>query len=195
MPSIGQTGGRHVGPWAGQLYGAAARYGQQGTGYKMAAIQQVLDDRQRMIASLLELRAYRERQRAAEAAEGGSGGAIGAGIGMAAAIVAAPFTAGASLALIPAAAAVGGGIGNAIDPARGGGPGYSRVDPDAFSNFTKNPYHQAQPDIGNPEESGWYSAAEAQGWGSPGGGLGPLPPNPIDPYSLPMYPSIYGPAY
>lgn len=53
------------------------------------------------------------------AADSGSGG-VGAGIGAIAAIVLAPFTGGASLALLPALTAAGGAIGTAVDPP--GGP-------------------------------------------------------------------------
>ncbi len=71
--------------------------------------------------SLSRARQSKAQEDAAKGAGGGGGGAIGAGIGAAGAVIAAPFTAGASLAFLPALTAAGGAAGGIYDASQGGG--------------------------------------------------------------------------
>jgi len=65
-----------------------------------------------LLAQLDRIRRERMAKKAeAKAERAEKGGSIGSMVGTAAAVVAAPFTGGASLALIPAASQIGGGIG------------------------------------------------------------------------------------
>lgn len=103
--------------------------------------------RDQLIAKLEERKAERAAESAArEAEDQGMGGMIGAGGGMALAVVLAPFTAGASLALMGPMAAIGGGIGTAVE----GGPGSSARSTQMIVGgatqiggaFVQNPYYQ-----------------------------------------------------
>ncbi len=65
-----------------------------------------------------------DRKRAEREAEDSGGGGLGALLGMLGSVVLSPFTAGASLAWLPATTAAGGAIGTAVDPP--GGPAGAR---------------------------------------------------------------------
>lgn len=69
MPTIGGSGARHLGQFANELYGQANRYGHQGQEYKMAAINDVVASRERLLARLAEMREYRLRSKIASAQE------------------------------------------------------------------------------------------------------------------------------
>ncbi len=62
----------------------------------------------------------RDRRKMMMAAQDqGIGGTVGSAIGAGAGLIGAPFTGGASLAMIPAMASIGGSVGNMVDPQAG----------------------------------------------------------------------------
>lgn len=89
----------------------------------LAALTGQDEDKTNIIQGINNVAASFKRERALKAAKPksgvfkGLGGAGGASIGAIGALAAAPFTAGASLAFIPAAAAIGGTVGAGIDAA------------------------------------------------------------------------------
>lgn len=82
------------------------------------------NDKLRWLAVIDKFAKGQAQKRAEREAEDSGGGGIGALLGMLGSVVLSPFTAGASLAWLPAATAAGGAIGTAVDPP--GGPAGAR---------------------------------------------------------------------
>ncbi len=150
-----------------QLTAIAPRYQEMGFQGRINAAQILRAKRDRILQTLARLRQERAAKKAAEMADRPSGGMIGAGLGAVGSVAAAPFTGGASLALMPAFTAGGGALGEIVSPA---GPAPGGV----VAGLTRAGEGMVDYFDLRPERSWWGNGYDAR--------MEPLPPNPMDPF-------------